>query len=332
MFFSVIIPVYNRSLELWELLRSLSRQSAGGFEVIVVDDGSKTGCESITDIFNDKLDIRLFRKENEGPGPARNYGSRQAKGDFFIYLDSDCIVPGEYIETLREALADGSIDAFGGPDRAGEKFSVMQKAVSYSMTSFLTTGGIRGGKNMKKEGKFFPRSFNMGFTREVFERTGGFSGMRFGEDIELSYRIYDAGFHCVLLPEVFVYHKRRTNLVKFFKQVFYSGVARINLYLRYKDSLKLVHLLPTIFTLGTVCLLILFFIHENAWFLAPLLLVSIVWFADSLRLNKSLRVALTSIVTSFVQLFGYGSGFVAGIWMRIVCHKTETDCNKTKFF
>ena len=332
MTFSIIIPVYNRPREIRELLRSLSAQSAGGFEVIVVEDGSTLTSEKITLGFSGKLDVRYFEKDNEGPGPARNYGSQHANGEFFIYLDSDCVVHPEYIETLHTALMDNSIDAFGGPDRAAPGFSVVQKAVSYSMTSFFTTGGIRGGKNMQKEGRFFPRSFNMGFTREVFERTGGFSCMRFGEDIELSYRIYENGFRCVLIPEAYVYHKRRTNSTSFFKQVFYSGMARINLFMRYRDSLKFIHFLPAIFTVGTACCLALFFIHANPWFLSPLLLAALVWFFDSLRLNKNINVALLSIITSFIQLIGYGCGFIAGAWLRMVRGKTETECNKTKFF
>lgn len=251
--YSVIIPVYNRPDEVDELLQSLTRQSFKDFEVIIVEDGSSVPCKNVADRYQDILNIRYYSKPNSGPGQTRNYGAERSRGEYLIILDSDCILPEDYFQEVEKELQETPADAFGGPDRAHASFTDVQKAINYSMTSFFTTGGIRGGK--KKMDKFYPRSFNMGVHREVYEALGGFSRMRFGEDIDFSIRIFKGGYRCRLFPGAWVYHKRRTDLKKFFKQVHNSGIARINLYKKHPDSLKIVHLLPAAFTLGVVVLL-----------------------------------------------------------------------------
>ena len=243
--YSVIIPVYNRPDEVDELLQSLTQQSFKDFEVIVVEDGSSIPCKPVTEKYQELLDVHYYDKPNSGPGQTRNYGVERSKGEYLIILDSDCILPEGYFLAVEEELQHEAADAFGGPDRAHESFTNIQKAINYSMTSFFTTGGIRGGK--KKMDKFYPRSFNMGVRREVYQALGGFSRMRFGEDIDFSIRIFKGGYTCRLFPGAWVYHKRRTDFRKFFKQVHNSGIARINLYKKYPESLKLVHLLPAAF-------------------------------------------------------------------------------------
>ncbi|MEG2855945.1 glycosyltransferase, partial [Bacteroides sp.] len=226
--YSVIIPVYNRPDEVNELLQSLVEQHYNDFEVIIVEDGSSVPCKTIADAYSDRLTIHYFEKPNSGPGQTRNYGAERSRGEYLLILDSDCIIPPGYFEAIEQELQNKPADAFGGPDRAHSSFSDMQKAINYSMTSFFTTGGIRGGK--KKMDKFYPRSFNMGVRRTVYQALGGFSDMRFGEDIDFSIRIFKGGYSCRLFPGAWVYHKRRTDLKKFFKQVHNSGIARINLY------------------------------------------------------------------------------------------------------
>ncbi|MFP3860304.1 MAG: glycosyltransferase [Bacteroidales bacterium] len=313
--FSLIVPVYNRPNEVEELLESLTKQTRKDFEVVIVEDGSDLKSDTIVDNYKGELDIRYFFKPNSGPGQSRNYGYERAEGNYCIFLDSDCILPPHYLETVQTELVNNYVDAFGGPDRAHTSFSKLQKAINYSMTSFFTTGGIRGGK--KKLDKFFPRSFNMGYSREVFDKTQGFSKLRFGEDIDMSIRIIENGFHTKLIPEAYVYHKRRTNLRQFFKQVFNSGIARINLYKRHPQSLKLVHFAPALFTIGTILLVILAFI-VSPYFLIPNLVHIILLFFDSMIKNKSTSIAFLSIVTSYVQLFGYGFGFLKAFRKRII--------------
>lgn len=313
--FSLIVPVYNRPNEVEELLESLTKQTRKDFEVVIVEDGSDLKSDTIVDNYKGELDIRYFFKPNSGPGQSRNYGYERAEGNYCIFLDSDCILPPHYFETVQTELVNNYVDAFGGPDRAHTSFSKLQKAINYSMTSFFTTGGIRGGK--KKLDKFFPRSFNMGYSREVFDKTQGFSKLRFGEDIDMSIRIIENGFHTKLIPEAYVYHKRRTNLRQFFKQVFNSGIARINLYKRHPQSLKPVHFAPALFTIGTILLVILAFI-VSPYFLIPNLVHIILLFFDSMIKNKSASIASLSIVTSYVQLFGYGFGFLKAFWKRII--------------
>lgn len=329
MFYSVIVPVYNRPDEVDELLDSLTKQTYRNFEVIIVEDGSSILCKEITDDYVGRLDIKYFAKSNSGPGQTRNYGAERSKGDYFIILDSDCILPIDYFTAIEEELKANPADAFGGPDRAHDSFTPMQKAINYAMTSFFTTGGIRGGK--KKMDKFYPRSFNMGIKNSVYQRLEGFSKMRFGEDIDFSIRIFKGGYACRLFPEAWVYHKRRTDLKKFFKQVHNSGIARINLYKKYPESLKLVHLLPAVFTVG-VAFLLIFSFFMPALGLAPLLLFSLLIWIDSSIKNKSIKIGAISIIASFIQLLGYGTGFLRSFWERVIRGKDEFEAFKKNFY
>ena len=253
--YSIIVPVYNRPDEVDELLASLVGQTEKDFEVVIVEDGSSKPCKEVCDRYADALDLHYYMKPNGGPGQSRNYGVERAKGDYVLILDSDVVLPPGYISSVSEELQREPADAFGGPDCAHPSFTDTQKAISYSMTSFFTTGGIRGSKK-KKLDKFYPRSFNMGVRRDVYNKLGGFSKMRFGEDIDFSIRIFKAGCRCRLFPESWVWHKRRTDFRKFFRQVYNSGIARINLYKKYPESLKLVHLLPMVFTVGVILLVL----------------------------------------------------------------------------
>ncbi len=335
--YSIIVPVYNRPDEIDELLLSLTQQTHSDFEVIVVEDGSDTPCKDICDKYARQLSLHYYYKENSGPGQSRNYGAERATGDYLVILDSDVVLPQGYIASLDKELAANPCDAFGGPDRSHPSFTDTQKAISYSMTSFLTTGGIRGGK--KKLDKFYPRSFNMGIRRDVYNHLGGFSKMRFGEDIDFSIRIFKNGYRCLLFPSSWVWHKRRTDFRKFFRQVYNSGIARINLYKKYPDSLKLVHLLPSIFTIGVIILVLVSAVgralmhydpaHFRQWYLVcaipwlPILAFCLLILADATLRHKSLKIGFLSIAASFIQLMGYGSGFISAWWKRCVCGKDE---------
>jgi glycosyltransferase involved in cell wall biosynthesis len=326
--FSVIVPVFNRPDELKELLKSLKQQTAKNFEVVIVEDGSTLKSENIVKDFQTDLEIKYFFKSNSGPGQSRNYGSERATGDYHVFFDSDCIIPEKYFEIVNKRLSKEPVDAYGGPDMAHPDFTPIQKSINYSMTSFFTTGGIRGG--MKDEKKFHPRSFNMGFTKEVFNKTKGFSQMRFGEDVDMSLRIIENGFTTTLIKDAAVYHKRRVDFRKFFKQVYNSGIARINLYKRHPQSLKIVHFLPASFISGTILLLLLSFI--SVYFLVPLGVFGLVIFFDSLRLNKNIKVALLSIVSSFIQLSAYGIGFIKSFIKRIIFRQGEFHAYKKNFY
>lgn len=326
---SFIIPVYNRPGETGELLDSLSHQKDCDFEVIIVEDGSSESSEPVVEQYRELLDISYFYKENSGPGPSRNYGCEKAKGDYFIFLDSDCIVPRHYVRVVRETLEWNFTDAFGGPDEAHRDFTNFQKAVSYSMTSFLTTGGIRGGN--ERMGKFQPRSFNMGLTKKVYKTSGGFSAMRFGEDIDLSIRILDLGFTTQLIRNAFVYHKRRTNLRQFFKQVHNSGIARINLYKRHPGTIKLVHLIPALFILGTLSLLLLSLLCS--WLFAwPLLLHMLLLFLSATIKSRNPIVGFLAVITSYTQIFAYGTGFINAFWRRVVLGRDEFSAFNKNFY
>ena len=326
--YSIIVPVFNRPDEVDELLESLCHQEVNNFEVIIVEDGSKKPCKDVCDKYAGILDLHYYYKENSGPGQSRNYGAERAKGDWLIVLDSDVVLPTGYLRAVDERLKMEN-DAFGGPDASHPSFTPIQKAISYSMTSFFTTGGIRGGKG-KKLDKFFPRSYNMGIRREVYQELGGFTKMRFGEDIDFSYRIVEAGYKTALIPEAWVWHKRRTDFRKFFRQVYNSGIARINLTKRHPGTLKLVHLLPTVFTLGVIGLLLLSVFSILT--LIPILFYSAVILLDSSLKNKSLWVGLLSIPAAFVQLMGYGLGFIESWWKRCILKQDEFTAFEKNFY
>ncbi|MCE6989974.1 glycosyltransferase family 2 protein [Dyadobacter sp. CY323] len=316
--YSIIIPVYNRPDELQELLECVVLQTYKNFEVIIVEDGSKVKADQVVDRFNDQLSIRYFFKENGGQGFARNYGFERAAGDYFILFDSDALIEPDYLQIVDEKLNADFVDLYGGPDTDHPSFTPIQKAISYSMTSVFTTGGIRGKKN-NMGGTFHPRSFNMGLSRKVWERTGGFLTSRMGEDILFSIAALRLGFRSALIPEAFIYHKRRTKFVPFFRQLKFFGRARINIARYYPDELKLVHTFPLLFTLA-VCSIPLWFLIFKPFFYLGLIGVaaySLLLFFDAFKQTKSFEVALLSISAAFVQLFGYGFGFLEEGWKRI---------------
>ena len=322
-YFSVIIPVYNRPDEVRDLLESLSNQTSYDFEILLVEDGSTLPCRSVANDYSEKLDIHYYYKENEGRSIARNYGMEKASGEYFIFFDSDCVIPESYFEIVRKELDRNYADCFGGPDKAHESFSDIQKAINYSMTSFLTTGGVRGGK-MQLE-KFTPRTFNMGFSRKVFESVGGFREM-FSEDIDMSTRIRQAGFSIRLIRPAYVYHKRRTSLKLFCRQIYIFGMSRISLYLLYPDTLKIVHLLPAAFVLGSLAMIIASFFWPYA--ILPLLFYLLAIFAVSLFSNKNLKIAALSVITSVIQLGGYGIGFMKAFFLKILLGRGRDETEK----
>ncbi|HBJ76802.1 MAG TPA: glycosyl transferase family 2 [Porphyromonadaceae bacterium] len=320
-FFSIIVPVYNRKEEVEELLRSFQEQSYKNFEVVIVEDGSTIPCKEVVNLFEKNISIQYLYKENEGRSIARNKGMEMARGDYFVFLDSDCFAPKEYLQNLNENLSNHYVDCFGGKDMAHDSFSDLQKAINFSMTSFLTTGGIRGGK-VRME-KFVPRSFNMGFSRETWEKVGGFREM-FSEDIDISTRIHMKGCSISLLENVEVYHRRRTSLRKFAHQVYVFGMSRITLKMLYPDSLKLVHCLPAVFLLGCIGLLVLSVFWKKVAII-PLVFYLFLLFISALYSTKKIRIASLSILTSMIQLCGYGAGFIQAFTEHILLkHQRNT--------
>lgn len=322
MFFSIIIPLYNRPQEIRELLETLVQQTYKQFEVLVIEDGSKVDAATVITDFKDRLDLKYFVKENSGQGFSRNFGFERAKGDFYIIFDSDCLIPADYLDIVNREIIAQKLDAYGGPDASHDSFSPIQKAISYSMTSPFTTGGIRGGE--KRIGDFHPRSFNMGLSREVYQKTGGFIITRSGEDIELSIRIHKLGFKTALIPEAKVYHKRRTSFLHFYKQIHFFGRARINIYKFFPSGLKAVHFFPAVFTLGLFFSLIANMLNWPVAGLCNFLLalfILLIFFHSWIR-NKSAKVAFLSIFAAFIQLTAYGLGFMQDFWRRIILNKS----------
>ncbi|NAS13389.1 glycosyltransferase [Poritiphilus flavus] len=315
LFFSFVIPVYNRPDEIRELLESLASQSYGSpFEVVIVEDGSSISSKEVVDSFQKQLDIAYFFKENTGPGDSRNYGMARAKGNYFLILDSDCLLPANYLSEVADALKKGFADCFGGPDTAHASFSPVQKAINYAMTSLLTTGGIRGAE--ASLGKFQPRSFNMGISKEAFAATDGFGNIHPGEDPDLSIRLWKAGFKTSLIPTAFVYHKRRIDFSKFFAQIKKFGKVRPILNRWHPDTAKITYWFPTVFCLGGIAALLSLFLLPDPWKLIPAgfyVLYFVLVFLDAMFKNRSLSVAFLAIFAVLIQFLAYGYGFLKSV-------------------
>ncbi len=316
--FSVIIPVYNRPEELAELLECLARQTYPPHEVIVIEDGSAVTSRHVVKSFKNRLPLSYYEKPNEGQGFTRNYGMARATGDFFIILDSDALLEPGYLGIVNDYLNSHPVDLYGGPDTDHPDFTPVQKAISYAMTSLFTTGGIRG-KKKNLGGTFHPRSFNMGLSREVWEKTGGFCVTRMGEDIIFSIGAIRQGFRTALIPEAFIYHKRRTRFSQFFRQLKFFGRARINIARYYPEELKAVHFFPALFFLGLAAVPVLAFVSPPLFKIAAALYVCyfFIIFLDALQRTRQLKVAVLSVIASVCQLSAYGIGFLEEGWKRI---------------
>lgn len=330
MLLSLIIPVYNRPEELEELLGSLAAcHGQHDYEVVVVEDGSVRPARSVVEAYEKQMKIVYVAVPNSGPAKARNIGAKHASGDYLLILDSDVVLPPGFLDAVCYCIETMPCDAWGGPDAASDDFSPVQKAINYAMTSLLTTGGIRGGKKSMEQ--FKPRSFNLGCKRSVYAALGGFTeAMRFGEDIDFSLRLVAAGYRVLLYPDTFVYHKRRVSFKSFFKQVHNSGRARIDLGLRHPGSTKAVHFLPGLFTLGMALVLLLS--PWFGWLLWLPLLFSLIILLDALRCTRSVQVALLSVLASWIQLVGYGSGFWLAFWRMRVCKKGVRNAFNNTFY
>lgn len=312
--YSVVVPVYNRPGEVEELLASLTRQTYQNFEVIIVEDGSTVTSQTVFEKYSSKLTIQYFFKRNSGPGPSRNFGFQKARGEFFVVFDSDCVIPEDYFTIVTFHLEKHPLDVWGGPDRGHGNFTPLQQAMGYSMSSILTTGGIRGGKNQAT--KFQPRSFNMGMSRKVYEATGGFKFDRFAEDIEFSIRSKNMGFKVGLIAEAFVYHKRRTSLSQFYRQVSNFGKGRVEVGRAHPGAIKITHWFPALFSAGLfgAFIILLIDLDWGAVAFGCYILYFVLIGLDALRVTKKPWVAILSVPSAFVQLWGYGMGFLKAMF------------------
>jgi glycosyltransferase involved in cell wall biosynthesis len=330
MLFSLIIPVYNRPDEVDELLESLSLLDYDeNFEVVIIEDGSSLRCDEVVRKYAGKLHLSYCFKENSGPGDSRNYGMKKAKGDYFIIFDSDCIIPKEYLKEVSIALKANYVDCFGGPDKALDSFSDIQKAINFAMTSFLTTGGIRGGS--EKIGKFQPRSFNMGLSRKAFEASTGFGNIHPGEDPDLSIRLWNLGFETRLFSKAYVYHKRRIDWAKFTIQVNKFGKARPILNSWYPQYSKLTFFFPTVFIIG-LFFAVLLLIFNFDLLLQLYFVYFLALFSVSSYQNKSFKIGLLSIKAVWKQFFGYGTGFLESFTKIIILNQKPEEAFPELFF
>lgn len=319
---SIIIAIYNRKDELFELLNSLSHQTDKDFEVIIVDDGSMINLRPTAELFHESLKIEFFSKDNSGPGLSRNYGAKRAKNDWLVFVDSDVIVETDYIQNIKKNLIEIPCDAFGGADKAHKGFNLMQKAISYSMTSVFTTGGIRGSK--KAVTKFQPRSFNMGVRKSAFEKVGGFSEMRIGEDPDLSMKLWENVFTTAFFENIGVYHKRRVDFGKFSKQVYQFGCARPILNQRHPKYVKISFAFPSFFLIGYILGFIEYFFFRQGLILGFYGLYTFLIFFHALYQTKNVSIAAMAIMSTYIQMFSYGYGFLKSwILLNVFRQKPE---------
>ncbi len=306
--YSFIIPVYNRPDEIEELLSSFKAMATNlNYEIVIVEDGSTATSKKVVEHYSASLNISYFFKENTGPGDSRNYGMQKAKGNYFIILDSDVLLPVNYLNAVNNSLENNYVDCFGGPDGAHASFSNLQKAINFSMTSFITTGGIRGHK--AAVGKFQPRSFNMGLSKKAFLASKGFGRIHPGEDPDLSIRLWKLGFKTKLIPEAVVFHKRRISWKKFYQQVYKFGLVRPILNLWHPHTKKITYWFPSLFLLGLAVSLILA-ICKTYLLLQLYLLYFIAAFVLALFDTKQIKVAVMALPAILIQFTGYGTGFL----------------------
>ncbi len=328
--YSIIIPVYNRPDEVDELLQSLVDQSYKDFDLIIVEDGSTKDCRSVVSAYQSRLDIAYYFKENSGPGASRNFGMQKAKGDYLVFFDSDCVIPSEYLLKVDQYLQSDPLDCYGGPDAAHASFSDVQKAINQVMTSFITTGGVRG--NQKQIDRYQPRSFNMGIKKQVYDNIGGFSDLHPGEDPDLSYRIMQAGYTTGLISEAYVYHKRRIDFKKFATQVYKFGVVRNILFKWHPKYKSPVYAIPSLFLVATVLLIFASIIMRSWLYLLPIIFVGAAVFVESLFKTKSLWIAAMSVRAAYTQLYAYGYGFLKSFWILMIRNKNERQALPDFFF
>jgi len=328
--FSFIIPVFNRPQEIEELLYSFTQLSTNiSFEVVIIEDGSIQTAKAIIEKYKDQLNISYFYKENSGPGDSRNFGMREAKGNYFIILDSDILLPSQYLNVIAKSLKDEYVDCFGGPDTAHKSFSKIQKAINFSMTSFISTGGIRGSENNK--GAFQPRSFNMGISKDAFSKTDGFGCIHPGEDPDLSIRLKKQGFKTKLIPEAFVYHKRRISWRKFYKQVYKFGLARPILNSWHPSTKKITYWFPSLFSLGFLSAFVLLFFHIKIllWVYISYFVIAFIF---AVVKTKNIKVSMYAMLAICIQFFGYGYGFIESTFMIQLLRKKPEDSFPELFF
>jgi len=327
--FSFIIPVYNRPDEIKELLDSFLK-IPGDYEIVIIEDGSTETSENVIQQYKEKLKISYYFKENTGPGDSRNFGMRKAQGNYFIILDSDVLLPSNYLVEVKQFLENNYFDCYGGPDAAHESFSNLQKAINFSMTSAITTGGIRGGN--KQVNKFQPRSFNMGISKRAFEQSDGFSSIHPGEDPDLSLRLIKLGFQTTLIPEAIVYHKRRISWQKFYRQVNKFGMVRPILNLWHPNSKSVVYWFPSIFCVGLVFAIALALLNITTLPLMLYLAYFLIAFILSFVVNRNIIIALQSIIAIAIQFFGYGYGFLKSMFYIVLLNKAPKDVFPHLFF
>lgn len=318
---SIIVPVYNRVAEVEELLSSLAKQTDKNFETIIVEDGSTESSQQVAERYQQEANVKYYYKPNGGRSQARNHGMERANGSWLLFFDSDCVIPPNYIEQVQGRIASSEFDCYGGPDAADSSFTTLQKSINYSMTSLFTTGGIRGNKRSME--KFLPRTFNMGFTVEVYKKVGDYRDV-FGEDIDMSLRIKEAGYKTILIPEAFVYHKRRNTVRSFARQMVIFGRSRVELHQLHPGSMQLVHLLPTLFMLGSIALIVASIFIPVV--IVPLIVYYVAIVVESLLKTGSIKVALLSPVTSTIQLWGYAIGFLR-TYIKEIIFKRGVDRN-----
>jgi|WetSurMetagenome_2_1015567.scaffolds.fasta_scaffold75701_2 glycosyltransferase involved in cell wall biosynthesis len=318
MYFSIVVPTFSRPDEVSELLASLVFQKNKNFEVIIADGSPDDSVRQVIESYNERLDLKYLYHKGLGISESRNWGVENARGDYIVFFDSDCVIPPHYFKVAGEFLKIDPLDSYGGPDRASENFNKQQRAISYAMTSFFTTGGIRGRK--KHVGQYQPRSFNMGIRRNVFNALHGFSGLKVSEDIDLSIRLNKNGYRSGFIEDAYVFHKRRSTFYKFFRQVLSFGSGRIDLQMRHGDALKPVHMLPSLFVLYLISGLVAGIFSREVFIFwagsAVTYMVAIL--IDATIQNRNLVIGLMSVYAAFVMLIGYGLGMIKAACLRFV--------------
>ncbi len=218
--FSIIIPTYNRPAELALCLEALCRLDypRERFEVIVVDDGSKTSLQPSVARFLDQLDVTLLTQANAGPAAARNKGASQAKGEFLAFIDDDCMTSPDWLQKLVNRFAEVPDQAIGG-----RTLNPLPENSYSTASQNLIDAGYAYHNPLPSQASFFA-SNNLTVPAACFHSVGGFDiTFKTSEDRDFCDRWRHQGFQMTYAPEILIYHSHHLNFRTFWRQHFNYG-------------------------------------------------------------------------------------------------------------
>ena len=224
---SVVICAYNAERTMRDCLESLRRLDYPNFEVVIVDDGSR---DRTADISMDFPEFRLIRQPNKGLAVARNVGMHAARGEIIAYTDSDCVVDPHWLTLMVRSMTENNFDGCGGPNYAPHE-------EGWIAASCAASPGAPCHVLVAEDRAEHLAGCNMLFSKAALAKIGGFDPQftSAGDDVDICWRLLDAGFKLGFSPAAFVWHFRRNTVKAYYGQQRGYGRAEAMLYPRYPE-------------------------------------------------------------------------------------------------